>query len=507
MLDFKSAQKDEEKDTTEEAAQGAADAVENNADTQPDTETPQDQPETQPPEETTQEVDVPEEPQAESTQQIEQTIGKEQIFTEPPEERKNHGNPYDKPKTKPKKPKSTKANIFITVSLFIIIFIGAFGYMAMNKDAFPFIARLLERTPAIIAPIEPPPEDPTEPPPKEPTEPVTDPEAIIEYINPDFEFSLSYRNKAKFIEPGSFNTPLETYQVIYEGPTQGEEITGPENLKDGYIMAMTIHYGIINKDVDNIALEKRNKYLLSCDASAKISNIGEKTVANRTAKTFEVTNCGVNYIQTFFVRGNDLYEFNQMYRADIGIRQVYRAETDEVIEMFKFINTIQPTPQDTWTKYESAFIPFTFKYPSELDSTCCTLKGPLSSTAQKVVVFADPKSLAGTNGTLFNGFGVYTDSLGEVEYETYLEQQRNLLKENYQIIMGKKPVTSEEEIFIGEMKATVFKGYAWWGDLVLFKYTGDRGPSAAIFVKTEIDPDSFESLFREILSTVEFRQN
>ncbi len=406
--------------------------------------------------------------------------------------------------TQKTKPKSTKANIFIVISIFIILCAGALGYMVLNSKDFPFVAKLFSSIDLPIIPGQPEePVQPTQPQPEptEPVEPTIDSNEIVEYISDNFEFSIKHRAKARVLEPGSFNVQLETYQVIYDGAGQDTQITGPENVTDGYLFSLTVHKDIINRDIDDIAVEKRNRYLVSCDDTAIISNVAERTIANRTAKTFKVENCGVNYIQSFFIRGNDLFEFNQVYRGDIGVRQVYESETNEIVELFKIINTIQPTPIDTWSVYETTG--FRFRHPTALDATCCTLRGPISDKIAKRIVLADPKSLEGSDGTLFNGFAVYTEVLtGGVTKEIYIENQRKLLAENYRVIIGKNPVTSEETLNVGGKVATYLKGYAWWGNMLFMD--GVKTGEIIVFVTTEIDPGAFDPTFREILNTFEY---
>lgn len=416
------------------------------------------------------------------------------------------GTPIVEKQLKPKKKAGTpKANIFIVVSLILVLGAGAFGFMLLNQQDFPFVTALIEsiRNTAQL-PTEPEPTQPTEPEPTQPTEPEPepiDPEEIVEYNSPNFEFALYRRAKTKLIEPGSFNTQLDTYQILYEGPGQSEELTGPENLRDGYIFTLTVHKDVLNQDINQIALEKRNRYFLSCDSSATISNITERTISNRTAKTFSVENCGVDYIQSFFLRGGDLFEFNQIYRGDLGIRQIYKNETDEIVNKFTILNTIQPTPQNTWTQYEERFM--IFRHPAQLDKACCTVKGTESPTVKKLMVLADPKSLSGANNELFNGFGVFTDALkANQTIEQYIEDQRKLLVENYRVIIGKEPIVAEEVLSVGGQRAVFLRGYAWWGDIVITETPDKR--NAIIFVLVEVDPGSFESIFREILTTVEF---
>lgn len=413
---------------------------------------------------------------------------------------------YEEPKPKKKSSiKSTGANIFIFISLLIVLGIGAFVFMFLNQDAYPFIKNLFNNA-GVTQTLMP--DDNTLDPVDQNNNgnttnvnPDYDPEELLEYTNKNFEFSFLRRAKTKLNEPEEIGTQLETYRVTYKGPRQTQTIEGAENLQDGYIVDFTLHNEIANNNVDQIALQQRNKFIVLCEDRAVISAVQDRTLAGRTAKTFSVENCGADYIESFFVLDNKLYQFSQVYRGDIGIRQIYNAETDEIVESFKLLNTLAPTPVETWSSF-TGIKNFVFKYPSGLDDTCCNIPGPLNAESTKRIVLADPKSIEGTQATQFNGFAVYEYFLKGESFTAFVNRQKTLLEENYRIVIGRNPITISEPRIVGGNNAVYLKGYAWWGEMLLVE--NPRNASVIIFIKTEVTAGGFEDLFEEILSTVQF---
>lgn len=416
--------------------------------------------------------------------------------------------PQDDINTK-KSRRTPKTNLFIAISLILILGVGIFIYMLMNKDAFPNIAKLLENATIQEQQVEEKPEPAVNNEEPKPVDngPKPDENGNLEFISGNYEFAIKYPQKTTFIEPGAFNTPLETYQIIFSGKNQVEKITGPETLTDGYFVTITVHKDIINRNVDQIAIEKRNRYLIDCPDTATISEITGRTISGVSGRTFSVENCGVSYIQSFIVRDSTLFEFDQVYRGDLGFRQIYVNESNEIVNMFRLINTIEPTPVNTWVTYNGR--EYSFKHPTGLDGTCCTLKGTLGSKpAKKVVVLADPKSLKGTDNSQFNGFGVFeVDNSEHVSFDSYVNDQKSLLEENYRIVIGRNPNTSVNEITVGDQRIVILREYAWWGDVAITQLKSVDSDRFLVFIKTEVDEGSFEATFMEMLKTLTVTSN
>lgn len=70
--------------------------------------------------------------------------------------------------------------------------------------------------------------------------------------------------------------------------------------------------------------------------------------------------------------------------------------------------TPTPTPSTIWSNYINLKYGFSFQYPSYLSLTCCDIAGPLSETAERVLVFAD-KQTALREKKPFDGLGIYID--------------------------------------------------------------------------------------------------
>ncbi|EKD99730.1 MAG: hypothetical protein ACD_22C00188G0001, partial [uncultured bacterium] len=131
-----------------------------------------------------------------------------------------------------------------------------------------------------------------------------------------------------------------------------------------------------------------------------------------------------------------------------------------------------------------------------MDKTCCNTNGPVYGDAKRIVVFGDKRSYDANNGKSFNGFGIYIDENAKgISFEEYMETQKLSLKEDYKVITGKKPDTSEAKVNVGSIEATLLKGYAWWGDVVYLQI-----PNTAKFMvlsKSETSPGVFDQIFDE----------
>lgn len=316
-----------------------------------------------------------------------------------------------------------------------------------------------------------------------------------------YEFSLSYPDSATFIGPGVTNQDVDVYSVVFGGTNQKGQIVEDSDLNDGYIFRVSAFPNVQNKNLNNIAIQKRNSMLIKCPETARFSNIETTEIVGAETKYFDITNCDQNYIYSFVIKGDTLYELVQIYKGDIGYDQFYRKTTDEIVDRFKFTNIIAPSPKETWAVFDSRRQSFLFRYPKELDSTCCTIDGPISSTANKLIVLADGDSVITTKSRGYNGFGLFEDrNLDNLTFEEYLENQRRLLRENYKIVIGRaSPETKEHIVSVGGVDGVLLEGYAWWGDILFIPIPDSK--EIIIFSVTEVNDGEMDSLFNEILST------
>ena len=90
----------------------------------------------------------------------------------------------------------------------------------------------------------------------------------------------------------------------------------------------------------------------------------------------------------------------------------------------------------------------------------------------------------------------------DAPFEDYINKQKSLLEENYKVIIGRNPVTSEETFEVNGIEGTILRGYAWWGDIAFIRIPEKK--TILAFVKTEANEGDFEDIFMDILSTIEW---
>jgi hypothetical protein len=391
----------------------------------------------------------------------------------------------------------SKSTIFIIVSLLLIAAVGYFAYSVSGGNVNSFINNLMEKFTGSQNEITP--EDETQVP-VIVAEQSSD-SGMKEYLDVKHEFLLTYPGEATLRLPGE-NEAFDTYTLIFKGNRQVGAIETEDDLEDGYIVKISVFPKILNRDLENVALQKRNTYIIKCPDTATFSDIENGLISGAEAKIFEITNCGADVKESFAIKGDTLFEIAQIHKGDLGYEQIYKNATQEIIDNFKFTNIISPTPKETWQTFNTRY-GFSFKYPQEMDSVCCTVEGPISAGVVKMIVLADPDSVLDVDGKTFNGFGVFYDPNTEnLDGQTYLTNQKNLLEENYKVIIGKAPEGREDKITVGGVEATRFRGYAWWGDMIYVPVPGSQ--TFVVIAKTELNEGELDSVFADFLSTFSF---
>lgn len=383
----------------------------------------------------------------------------------------------------------SKTNFFILFSLLVLALAAYVVYVLV-----------LNAPPTFPQPEEPGQEQPVVTPPSQTTTQPSEKEGWVEYFNKSDEIMIAYPREAVFTEPkqlGQFNI----YQVALTGPRQTKEISTDNDVEDGYIVKFLVQNSVTNTDLEQIALNKRNSYIINCPETATLTNITETTLSNFAAVTFSVENCTGNFIETFAVRDRTLVEVVQVYQGDIGYKQKYKNDSNEVVSKFTFTNMVQATPKETWITFTNTDYGIRFRHPTEMNSACCTLNGPISETAEKIIILADNRSVAQGQNQKFTGFGVFVErNKDAIGFREYVEKQKQLLKENYRVVVGKEPSQlTEEEVRIGGQPGVKLSGYAWWGDVYIVQLMNQR--SLMIVSKTELNTGEFKDVFADILSS------
>lgn len=199
-----------------------------------------------------------------------------------------------------------------------------------------------------------------------------------------------------------------------------------------------------------------------------------------------------------------MYEIAQAYRGDVGFKQRYQAQTDLIREAFKFTNIIAPEPKDTWTKIVHGNPELAVSYPSDWDDTCCNLRGPIAGEVTKYFVAVDPLSIGEDDQAVFNGLAAYSLTLKNDEtYESFMAEQKELLKEEYRVVVGIEPEVSDETFEVNGFVWTHLTNYAWWGE-IYFSYISDSN-RVVVLVKSEEVPGKLDEVFSELLETVSYK--
>ncbi len=417
-------------------------------------------------------------------------VSPENISQTPAElpEVKQESTPLKEVKPKSKIYMLSKATFFILFGLFVI-YIGLMTLKIMRNVNQP-----KEEQPVQIQDpqIE---EQPVEPP------EVSSKDGLNEYIDKEEELLFSYPEIAE-LKTDFMQTNIRTYIVTYLGDQQRIVPATEKDLVDGYIFSLIINKEVLNTNLDQIALDKRNNYLINCPNTVSISNIENTSIRELNAKTFEVSGCDQNFIETFFVKGNSVYEFKQVYRGDLGYGQKYRAETQDIIDSFRFTNIIAPTPKDTWELVKRDDLGLSFSYPQNLDSTCCNIQGPIGVPADKVSVLAHIRNVS--NQEKFDGMAVYVNRNKDKDFNTYLEEQKIKLKENYRLVVNKNAETQDIETTVAGTPAILLKGYAWWGDMIFMQMPNNKGYYLTIVKTYGFEASNFDEIFNNILDTFVF---
>jgi len=321
-----------------------------------------------------------------------------------------------------------------------------------------------------------------------------------QYNSDLLKLSVEYPQVAKL----TTNPPLEGDQIkeleIAFEKQNGQETITEENLKEGYILRISA-FTIVQRTLSQEVLVKKDFFKTKCPESATISDVSKTTFNSLPAETFEINNCGADYKLTYLQKWGLLYEFAQIYKGDIGYRQVYRAATDDIMTSVKFYPEADTGPLETFTNKNPTF---SFKYPKGFLSDCCEMSYPILDKAIKVVVFGDPENFI--DKVNYDGIGVFIGTFSEGGYDNYLNNQRKALIDDYVVVRGEVPTLEETSIMVGDRNATLLHGYTWNGNDLVYVHLVNNinsGKSLIISIKNT-SGESFKAKTDEILKSFVF---
>jgi hypothetical protein len=320
-------------------------------------------------------------------------------------------------------------------------------------------------------------------------------------LNSDLlKISLEYLQQASIYESYDQANQIKKLEIAFD-KLDGQEKVTEQNLREGYIFRVSA-FTTSQRNLTEVTQVKREAFIAKCPGSATFSNTSETTVNSLKGSTFEISNCGADYKLTYVLNSGVTYEFAQIYKGDVGYRQVYRAATDDILLSVKFYQEkVEMGPLET---YSSPNWSFSFKYPVSFSSNCCDIPALVSSKSQSLITLGDSTSLV--NRTNFDGFAVLMDRYDEGGTDAYLNTQRKTLIDDYIVVKGEAPTLSETTIKVGDKDALLLKGYTWNGNNLIYvpiKENENSGKVLIISIKN-ISGDSFGLKMDEILKSFKF---
>ena len=221
------------------------------------------------------------------------------------------------------------------------------------------------------------------------------------------------------------------------------------------------------------------------------------------ARTFEVNNCGSDFKVTYVVKNGLNYEFSQIFKGNLGYRQAYKAETENILRSVKFYPEETPDPGPT-EEYYNKSLKFSFEYPRSLSKDCCEATGPASTKSVRLFTIGDENTYVDENN--LDAITIYEDSNKEINFDAYIEKQKTLLVDDYIVTMGESPRPEIRAIKVGDKDAIMLRGYSWKGnDLIYLNISNDTRASKILVISIKnISGESFTNITNEILKSFKF---
>jgi len=322
----------------------------------------------------------------------------------------------------------------------------------------------------------------------------------VQYSSNNLGITLDYLSRAKLVELPDGNSQIKKLQIIFAKQEDQTNVT-VETLQEGYIFQVST-FLTTQRVLDEVAQVKKDGFTATCPKTATLSDISGTTLDGIEGRTFEVTNCGADYKVTYVVKNGVNYEFAQIFKGDIGYRQVYRAETEDILTSIKFYpDNINAGPLET---FRSEVYGFQFKHP-KFKSDCCDLTGPISSEAEKLIVLADPETFIDAGN--FDGLGVFVDQIyGTRDLNAYVDIQKKTLIDDYIVVKGEAPKLEVKNLKVGTKDGIMLHGYSWRGnDLIYVDISTSENNKIILIISIKNSAGkSFERKVDEILKSFEY---
>lgn len=304
------------------------------------------------------------------------------------------------------------------------------------------------------------------------------------FSNSNYKFSLQYP-KDDILIFNKNNSGDTLLKIIYKDVIPKENPSG-ENLVKGYIVTVN-PLELLQRDIDTVTNVKREYFKLNCPDSATITEKEGRKIDGIEGRGFKVTNCNSNYDVSYIPGDNYIYEIIKIYKGDLGFEQNYKSIVNQIEQTIDVkLDSENTGPYLTYSDNS-----ISFEYPKTLDTSCCQVPQPPINRVQNIITLAENDDS--------QAVGLFTSYSANGDLNSFVENQKVLLSDDYKVVKGTAPNGTEEEITIAGQRALVLSGYSWRGnDFIYLLYPNGR--NLLTISKTDISEDSFN----HIIDTLKF---
>ena len=326
----------------------------------------------------------------------------------------------------------------------------------------------------------------------------------VQYNSSVFKLSLEYPKEAKITEQSGEENKIKKLEIGFD-KQDGQEVVTTDNLKEGYIFKVST-FSLSQRNLDQIAEVKKESILAGCPSTATVSKTETTTIDGVDSRTFEVFNCELDYKFTYSIKGGINYEFMQVFKGDLGFKQAYKMKTEEILSTVKFYedNLATSTENDLFTTYKNDTYKFSFDHPKFM-SDCCDMAPPIVGKSTQILVLGDPSYIKSRSD--YDGIGIFVDDTHRgVDFNTFLEKQKSILKDDYVVVKGEVPKPEDISIKVGDKDAVMLKGYSWRDCVLVYVDITKEGKTekALIISIKNVSGESFEKKVDDILKSFKF---
>jgi hypothetical protein len=334
------------------------------------------------------------------------------------------------------------------------------------------------------------------------TSPKIDPEQIVEYKNDDLRISLEHLYKAPLFENIEQAEKTKKIDIIYDKYKPNQNIN-VEDLSEGYIFRVSTFFTNV-RTLNEIAQVKKESFSSKCPSTTTITPTQDTFVDGIDGRSFEVLNCGADYKVTYVLKNGQNYEFSQIFKGDLGYRQAYKAETEDILNSVEFYpDDITQSPE---ILYDSKEHKLSFLYPRDLSTTCCFIEGPIASKPTILLTVGDEETYVDKNN--MDAVGIYIDKTpADTNFDMYVERQKKLLTDDYIVTMGEEPKSQTiVHTKVGDRNAIMLKGYSWKGNDLIYVDGSPNMDSSRIVVLSvkNISGERFNNVVNRIMESFKF---